>query len=100
MIELISNVSSTSVHVNWSAIPIDALNEESLAGYSMFFKESTEPSYSISHMKAIKDIQSRSTILDGLKKYTDYTVRVLAFTIKGNGIASTPVDFKTQEDGE
>lgn len=42
----------------------------------------------------------RETTLEGLEKFTDYTIRVFAFTSKGNGVPSQPVLLRTQEDGK
>ena len=39
------------------------------------------------------------TTLEELEKFSDYTIRVFAFTSNGNGIPSEPVSLKTQEDG-
>ena len=36
----------------------------------------------------------------GLKKFTFYTIRVLAFTIKGDGAESPPVNVSTDEDSK
>lgn len=35
-----------------------------------------------------------------LKKFTFYTIRVLAFTIKGDGTESPPVNVSTDEDSK
>jgi len=38
--------------------------------------------------------------IHGLKKFTFYTIRVLAFTIKGDGAKSAPVNVSTDEDSK
>ena len=38
------------------------------------------------------------TILHGLKKYTNYSMQVLAFTSGGDGVKSTPVTCHTEQD--
>jgi hypothetical protein len=40
------------------------------------------------------------TTLPGLKRYTNYSVSVLAFTTKGDGARSDPLLCKTEEDGK
>ena len=39
-------------------------------------------------------------VLEDLKKFTNYTIRVYAFTSNGNGVASEAVQIRTQEDGK
>ena len=38
--------------------------------------------------------------LDGLNEFTNYSIRVLAFTSEGNGLFSDALFVQTQEDGE
>ena len=42
----------------------------------------------------------RETELEDLQKFTEYTIRVYAFTRYGNGVASQPIVLRTQEDGK
>lgn len=42
----------------------------------------------------------REAELEDLQKFTEYTIRVYAFTRYGNGVASQPVVLRTQEDGK
>lgn len=44
-------------------------------------------------------LQLRTTI-PGLKKYTNYSITVLAYTAAGDGVRSDPVYCHTDEDGE
>ena len=38
-------------------------------------------------------------IIDNLEKYTNYSIQVLAFTRKGEGVRSSPLYVRTMEDG-
>lgn len=38
-------------------------------------------------------------VLEDLKVFTNYTIRVYAFTENGNGVPSEAVSLRTQEDG-
>jgi hypothetical protein len=38
--------------------------------------------------------------LDGLEKYTNYSIQVLAFTRAGDGVRSEQIFTRTKEDGE
>ena len=42
----------------------------------------------------------RNKEIYGLKKFTYYTIRVLAFTIKGDGAQSPTVNVSTDEDSK
>ena len=44
--------------------------------------------------------EPREAILENLKKFTNYTIRVYAFTRNGNGVPSDAISLRTQEDGE
>lgn len=43
---------------------------------------------------------SRAIDFSGLEKYTNYTIQVLAFTVKGEGNKSEPIVVITDEDGK
>lgn len=49
--------------------------------------------------KDAKIITTSETILHGLKKYTNYSMQVLAFTAGGDGAKSLPVTCHTEQDG-
>lgn len=49
--------------------------------------------------KDAKIITTSETILHGLRKYTNYSMQVLAFTSGGDGVKSTPVSCHTEQDG-
>lgn len=47
-----------------------------------------------------KKTASSDTVLHGLKKYTNYTMQVLATTSGGDGVRSTPIHCQTEQDGK
>lgn len=51
-------------------------------------------------MGEIKRVTSTDTYLHTLRKYTNYSVQVLAFTNAGDGKRSPPVYCMTEEDGK
>ena len=64
----------------------------------MLYRKTIEPfapytKITISPRARVKEIY-------GLKKFTFYTIRVLAFTIKGDGAQSPPVNVSTDEDSK
>lgn len=50
--------------------------------------------------KDTKITSSSETILHGLKKYTNYSMQVLAFTNGGDGVRSSPIHCQTEQDGK
>lgn len=63
-------------------------------GYRVLFKTDQESSY--------RNVTTgnQSFELTGLEKFTNYTVKVLAFTSIGDGNKSDPVIVPTDEDGK
>lgn len=47
-----------------------------------------------------KKTASSDTVLHGLKKYTNYTIQVLASTSGGDGVRSQPIHCQTEQDGK
>ena len=64
----------------------------------MLYKKTNEPS--APYTKIIVSPGVRMKEIYGLKKFTYYTIRVLAFTIKGDGVESPPVNVSTDEDSK
>lgn len=48
--------------------------------------------------KDAKITASSETILHGLKKYTNYSMQVLAYTSGGDGVRSNPIHCQTEQD--
>ena len=45
-------------------------------------------------------LNASEAMLEDLKKFTNYTIRVFAFSSKGNGVPSVAFTVRTQEDGK
>ena len=58
----------------------------------MFLSDETKRHY--------KKTASSDTVLHGLKKYTNYTMQVLATTAGGDGVRSAPIHCQTEPDGK
>lgn len=84
--------------MSWTHVPSIYLKGKNLSGYSIFYKEK-QAEYLPNQLKPVTP-DKNNTVVDGMKKYTDYSLRILAFTESGNGIASEPIDFRTDEDGK
>lgn len=46
-----------------------------------------------------KKTSDLTIVLSGLKKFTNYSIQVLAYTRMGDGVMSTPLFCQTEEDG-
>ena len=87
---------STSIVVKWSEVT--ELNLELLLGYVVVYKEINRK-FQAGNMKSVEPTP-REAVLEDLKKFTNYTIRVYAFTSNGNGIPSEAASLRTQEEGE
>lgn len=65
----------------------------------MFYSEMTADK-NISYVNVATDQENRQLYVTGLKKFTKYSVKVLAFTRKGDGAVSTDISVRTDEDGK
>ncbi|KAH8379056.1 hypothetical protein KR009_002841 [Drosophila setifemur] len=90
-------LSSQSLQVSWQPPPIYHTNGL-LQGYKLIF----EPI--IDDIQPSKDeVESRKTtaltmVLTGLRKYTNYSIQVLAHTRMGDGVLSKPLFCHSEED--
>ncbi|EDV38863.2 uncharacterized protein Dana_GF24786, isoform F [Drosophila ananassae] len=90
-------LSSQSLQVSWQPPPIYHTNGL-LQGYKLIF----EPI--IDDIQPSKDeVESRKTtaltmVLTGLRKYTNYSIQVLAHTRMGDGVLSKPLYCHSEED--
>lgn len=72
----------------------------------MEYKHITKMTHPFNYLAGIKvyteykKTSSLETIIHGLKKFTNYSIRVLATTNAGDGVQSSPVQCTTMEDGE
>ena len=89
------NASSTSIFITWGQVPISDRNGVILS-YAVSYNEVS----GVSEQTKIVDALKYQTTLTGLKKYTNYTITVVAATSKGNGVVSAPIIVITDEDGE
>ena len=90
------STSSTSIDLKWSEAT--ELHSEPLRGYVVVYKEINRK-FQADIMKSVAPTP-REAVLEDLKKFTKYTIRVYAFTSSGNGVPSEATSLRTQEDGK
>ena len=87
------NTSSTSIFVSWGEVPVDK-QLGNIIRYSVIYKKipgGTERS---------KTVTLKTAELGGLEKYTKYSIKVLAATIKGDLPPSVPIVVWTDQDSK
>ncbi|XP_068620593.1 cell adhesion molecule Dscam1 [Battus philenor] len=88
-------LSSQSVRVTWEPPPVRGRNGV-LQGYRVTYAPVTDW-YGIEEA-VTKQISALHTTLSGLRRYTNYSVTVCAFTAAGDGVRAAPVYCQTEED--
>lgn len=95
VIEEAESTAATSIDLKWSEVT--ELNSPNLLGYIIIYKE-MDKKFQADNMKSVPPTPSEA-VLEDLKIFTNYTIRVYAFTENGNGVPSKAVSLRTQEDG-
>ena len=90
------NVSSTELAFQWSAVP-EENTYQSVRGYVVYVTETKNPSVVVKNITT--SASTLSINIDGLRKFTPYTVYIKAFTVDV-GIKSLTVNVTTAEDGK
>lgn len=86
------STTSTSIHLTWKNVA----EHSAIKGYVILYKE-VNKKFHTDTTKSVLPHQN-STVLEGLKMFKNYTIRVFAFTRSGNGVPSEAHNVRTQED--
>ncbi|KAJ7353828.1 hypothetical protein OS493_032102 [Desmophyllum pertusum] len=90
-----NSTTSTTIDLKWSNVT--QLNSApELLGYVIVYKEKNKK-FQGDIMKSVSPTPPEA-VLKELKKFTNYTIRVYAFTKNGNGVPSEAAHVRTQED--
>ncbi|XP_063973280.1 cell adhesion molecule Dscam1 isoform X2 [Diachasmimorpha longicaudata] len=92
-----SPLSSQSVKVSWSAPPAHQ-HGGIIQGYKVYYRPVPTDNMEISTVGEVKRTSSEETYLHTLYKYTNYSIRVLAYTGAGDGVLSLAIYCTTEED--
>ncbi|XP_031640131.1 Down syndrome cell adhesion molecule-like protein Dscam2 isoform X20 [Contarinia nasturtii] len=90
-----TTLTSQTIRVSWVSPPLESANGV-IKGYKVVYAPS-ELWYDDKN-KSYKKTASSDTVLHGLKKYTNYTMQVLATTTGGDGVRSAPIHCQTEQD--
>ncbi|XP_071054820.1 cell adhesion molecule Dscam2 [Onthophagus taurus] len=92
-----SQISSQSMKISWTPPPAQ-LHGGVIQGYKIFYRPVVLDNVDISTTGEVKRTPSTDTYLHGLYKYTNYSIKALAYTGAGDGILSSPLFCTTEED--
>uniref|UniRef100_A0A8C3HFS8 DS cell adhesion molecule n=1 Tax=Chrysemys picta bellii TaxID=8478 RepID=A0A8C3HFS8_CHRPI len=87
--------SPETISISWSTLPKEALNGI-LQGFRVIYWANLLDG-ELGEIKNVTTTQP-SLELDGLEKYTNYSIQVLAFTRAGDGVRSEQIFTRTKED--
>lgn len=89
-------LSSQSIKVSWSPPPISAIHGQ-LLGHKVVYR-AIDDWLSIDDQEKVVQMPDDETVLKNLEKFTNYSISVLAYTGKGDGIISDQIFCRTIED--
>ncbi|XP_075224355.1 Down syndrome cell adhesion molecule 1 isoform X5 [Lycorma delicatula] len=90
-----TTLTSQTIRVSWVSPPLTAANGV-IKGYKVVYGPSD--TWYDENTKDTKITASSETILHGLKKFTNYSMQVLAYTSGGDGVRSGPIHCQTEQD--
>ena len=85
------------MNVTWLEVP-DGFVHGTLRGYRVFYSKPKDNGANV--MQSVVSHNARHVQLTGLAKFTNYSIRVAAFTRIGFGAMSPPVQVSTDEDSK
>ncbi|XP_044257604.1 Down syndrome cell adhesion molecule-like protein Dscam2 isoform X1 [Tribolium madens] len=92
-----SQISSQSMKISW-APPPQTLHGGLIQGYKVYYRPLPNENVDIPTTGEVKRTSSTETYLHTLFKYTNYSIKVLAYTGAGDGMMSAPLYCVTEED--
>ncbi|XP_033326682.1 Down syndrome cell adhesion molecule 1 isoform X43 [Megalopta genalis] len=90
-----TTLTSQTIRVSWMSPPLSSANGV-ISGYKVIYGPSDI--WYDENTKDTKIAPNSETILHGLKKFTNYSMQVLAYTSGGDGVKSAPIHCQTEQD--
>ncbi|XP_067628011.1 cell adhesion molecule Dscam1 isoform X11 [Eurosta solidaginis] len=90
-----TTLTSQTIRVSWVSPPLESANGV-IKTYKVVYAPSDE--WYDDTKRHYKKTASSDTVLHGLKKFTNYTIQVLATTAGGDGVRSAPIHCQTEPD--
>ena len=95
----LEKTTSQSISLSWSAV-LHSDKNGIITGYKVVYQALPSGGNYTVNVGAGNDDARTSTTLSGLKKFTNYSISVLAFTVKGDGPPSPSRIAQTKEDSK
>ncbi|KAL1110232.1 hypothetical protein AAG570_008309 [Ranatra chinensis] len=92
-------LSAQSVRIRWDSPP-SKFHNGIIQGYKIIFKKVNASPNVLSPLgeKEVKKTSNLEIVLHGLGAYTNYSIKILAFTASGDGVPSSQIYCSTEED--
>ncbi|XP_049823713.1 Down syndrome cell adhesion molecule-like protein Dscam2 isoform X9 [Aethina tumida] len=90
-----TTLTAQTIRVSWVSPPLTSANGV-IKGYKVIYGPSD--TWFDENSKDTKITSSSETILHGLKKYTNYSMEILAYTSGGDGVRTSPIHCQTEQD--
>ncbi|XP_055691014.1 cell adhesion molecule Dscam2 isoform X2 [Lutzomyia longipalpis] len=90
-------LTSQSLQISWQPPPAHHTNGL-LQGYKLVFEPVLDDFAGTNEDIETRKTTAQTTVLTGLRKYTNYSVQVLSHTRMGDGVLSAPTYCQTEED--
>ncbi|XP_043507614.1 Down syndrome cell adhesion molecule-like protein Dscam2 isoform X5 [Frieseomelitta varia] len=90
-------LTSQSLQVSWQPPP-NTHSNGIIQGYKLHYEPILADMWRSVDEMEVRKTSALTTVLTGLRKYTNYTIQVLAFTRVGDGVATTVTYCQTEED--
>ncbi|XP_017789057.1 PREDICTED: Down syndrome cell adhesion molecule-like protein Dscam2 [Habropoda laboriosa] len=90
-------LTSQSLQVSWQPPP-NTQSNGIIQGYKLHYEPILADIWRSVDEMEVRKTSALTTVLTGLRKYTNYTIQVLAFTRVGDGIPTTVTYCQTEED--
>ncbi|XP_072391711.1 cell adhesion molecule Dscam2 isoform X1 [Diabrotica undecimpunctata] len=90
-------LTSQSLQVSWQPPPTEHCNGL-LQGYKLTYEPVLDDNWRGNDEMETRKTTALTTVITGLRKFTNYSLQVLAFTKVGDGVLTTPSYCQTEED--
>ncbi|XP_044271118.1 Down syndrome cell adhesion molecule-like protein Dscam2 isoform X3 [Tribolium madens] len=90
-------LTSQSLQISWQPPPTEHCNGL-LQGYKLTYEPVLDDNWRGNDEMETRKTTALTTVITGLKKFTNYSLQVLAFTKVGDGVLAPPTYCQTEED--
>ena len=95
----VGETTSQSIKLSWGKVKESDRNGI-ITGYKVVYQELPNGGSNTAHVSVEEEKERTATTLCGLRQFTSYSIRVLAYTVKGDGPPSPEKTVQTKEDSK